>query len=121
MKKILIILFMSCGLLAIGSMQAQPRRVPATPHPIEVVQPNGDTLTIRLHGDERRSFRTTEDGYLIAQNKKGVYCYAKRCADGTIQPTCKVAHNANQRCRCEQRWIDKNIEKREIPIYNNNK
>ncbi len=118
MKKILFILVMSCGLWAVDSMQAQQRRgVPATPHPIEIVQPDGDTLTIRLHGDERKHWRTTEDGYLIAQNKKGVYCYAKRNEDGTIQPTCRQAHNADQRKRCEQRWIDKHIEKREIPTY----
>ncbi len=101
---------MSCVLWAMGSMQAQQRRgVPATPHPIEIIQPDGDTLMIRLHGDERRSWRTTLDGYLIAQNKRGTYCYAKYTDKGILKPTCRTAHNAENRSKCEQKWIDRNI------------
>ncbi len=97
--------------------QAQPKRgVPATPHPIEVIQPNGDTLIIRLHGDERNSWRTTMDGYLIKENKKGVYCYAKKNKKGEVVATCRQAHNADKRSQCEQCWIERNIEKQEIPI-----
>ncbi len=120
MKKLLIIaLSLGSWLLAPTSLQAQqPRRVPATPHPIEIVQPDGDTLIIRLHGDERKHWRTTADGYLIAQNKQGVYCYAKYTKDGTVKVTCRQAHNADKRSACEQRWIERYIEKRDIPSYN---
>ncbi len=110
MKKGLIILAVSCGLWGVSALQAQQRRgVPATPHPIEYVQPNGDTLVIRLHGDERKSWRTTTDGYLIFKNKKGTYCYAKYAADGTTKATCRRAKNADERCKCEQRWVEKHI------------
>ena len=51
--------------------------VPADPRPMEYVQPNGDTLIVRLVGDERFHFTTTIDGVLIAKNDKGYYCYAK--------------------------------------------
>ncbi len=110
MKKILFILVMSCGLWAVGSSVAQQRRgVPATPHPIEIVQPDGDTLMIRLRGDERMSWRTTLDGYLIVQNKKGVYCYAKKDKDGKTVATCRQAHNADKRTCCEKRYVEKHI------------
>lgn len=88
----------------------QPRRgVPATPHPIEYVQPNGDTLVFRLIGDEHFHYRMTLDGYLIKQNKKGYYCYAKYNKKGETVCTCRKAHNAEKRSKCEQRYIEKNI------------
>ncbi len=111
MRKILMIaLTLAAWFLIPNSAQAQQRHnVPATPYPIEVVQPNGDTLTIRLHGDERRSWRTTEDGYLICKNKRGVYCYAKYTNDGTLKATCRTAHNKDQRKKCEARFLEKHI------------
>ncbi len=110
MKKGLIILAVSCGLWGVSALQAQQRRgVPATPHPIEVVQPNGDTLVIRLHGDEHKHWRTTEDGYLIAQNKRGAYCYAKYDKSGNTKVTCKKAHNKDERSKCEVRFLEKHV------------
>ncbi len=112
MKKGFIILAIGCAVLGTSSVEAQqPRRVPAAPWPIEYVQPNGDTLIVRLHGDERKSWRTTADGYLIYKNKRGVYCYAKQRKNGTTYATCRVAHNAEQRTEKEQKWIDKHIQK----------
>ncbi len=87
------------------------RGVPATPHPIEYVQPNGDTITIRLHGDERKHWKTTLDGFLVAQNKKGIYCYAKYNTKGYIVPTCRKAHDAEKRTEKEQKWVEKYIVK----------
>ncbi len=112
MKKILTILAVSCSLLGISSAQAQQRRgVPASPHPIEYVQPNGDTITIRLHGDERKHWKTTLDGFLVAQNKKGIYYYAKYDNKGRIVPTCRKAHDADKRTEKEQKWVEKYIVK----------
>ncbi len=111
MKKGLIILAVSCGLWGVSALQAQQRRlnVPASPWPIEHVQPNGDTLVIRMHGDERRNWRTTEDGYLIAQNKRGTYCYAKKNKKGETVRTCRRAHNKEDRRKCEKRFLGKYI------------
>ncbi len=107
MKKLLLIVAMS--LLAMGAWA-----VPANPRPMEYIQPNGDTLTIRLVGDERFHFNTTVDGYLIAKNDKGYYCYAKwverREGDKTYRvarPTGRKAHDAQRRTKCEQRWVEK--------------
>lgn len=75
-----------CLILGMISLTAQPRRCPATPHPIRVTQPNGDTLMIRLHGDENYHFTTTLDGYRIVKSKKGYYMFAK-VKDGKIIPS----------------------------------
>ncbi len=99
-----------------GGLPAR-RGIPASQQPVEFVQPNGDTLIIRLHGDEHHSWRTTEDGYLIFKNKRGVYCYAK-VKDGITKPTCRQAHNPNERTRCEQKWVEKHIQQTTILIPN---
>ena len=110
-KRRLVIMTLAALLIcAVQSMQA----VPAKRTPFNVVQPNGDTLTVRLVGDERWHAHYTADGYLIAQNKKGYYCYAKwgkeqPDRDGVMRkypkPTCKKAHNTDGRKACETRWL----------------
>lgn len=88
MKRILLILAISCGLVVMA--QQKPLRVPAYRGIIERVQPNGDTIYVRLHGDERRHWMTLEDGTtLVKENKKGYVCYAKKKKNGTIVATCK--------------------------------
>ena len=105
MKKILIIL--SFGLMAMAAWA-----VPANPRPMEYVQPNGDTIIIRLVGDEHFHFNTTVDGVLIAKNDKGYFCYAKwqevkenGKTYRVAKPTTRKARNADKRSKCEQRWI----------------
>ena len=49
--------------------------IKAIPHPITVTQPDGSTLTIRIHGDEFGHYRTTEDGFKIKKNTKGFFVY----------------------------------------------
>lgn len=87
MRKLLLILTMGCGLLAISQ---KPARVPAYQGIIERVQPNGDTIYVRLHGDERMHWMTLEDGKtLVTENKKGYICYAKKKKNGKIVATYK--------------------------------
>lgn len=76
---------------ALGAMaQQQPARVAAYQGVIERVQPNGDTIYVRLHGDERKHWMTLEDGVtLVKENKKGYICYAKKKKDGRIVATCR--------------------------------
>ena len=50
--------------------------VPATPYPVEVTQPDGTTLTIRLHGDEHFRYNSTLDGFLIVKNQQNAFVYA---------------------------------------------
>ncbi len=82
----ILLLLISMTLFA----QQKPARVPARPGVIERVQPNGDTIHVRLHGDERQHWMTLEDGKtLVQENKKGYICYAKKKKDGRIVATCK--------------------------------
>ena len=84
MKKILILmLFCGFGLSTYMFCQS-PSRVPATPYPIKVAQPNGDTITIRLFGDERQHYFTSTDGYVIVKNAEGYFCYAAINADNEV-------------------------------------
>lgn len=108
MKNILLLLLF-CFITTLGLSAQHKQHVPAIRTPLEYIQPNGDTLTIRLHGDERHSYRTTIDGYLIAQDKKGYYCYAKYDSTGIGRATRRKAHNANQRSACEQKYIARHI------------
>ena len=85
MKRLIVILAMGCGVLAMGQ---KPARVPAYKGVIERVQPNGDTVYVRLHGDERMHWMTLEDGKtLVKENKKGYICYAKKKKSGQIVAT----------------------------------
>lgn len=84
MKKILM-LMLFCGFgLSTYMFGQSPSRVPATPYPIKVVQPNGDTITIRLFGDERQHYFTSTDGYVIVKNAEGYFCYAAINADNEV-------------------------------------
>ena len=85
----------------------RPSRVPAAPYPIEHVQPNGDTLTIRLVGDEHWHCTITTDCYVIAQNKRGYYCYAREIGDRQYEATRRRAHNQDARTKSEIRWLNR--------------
>jgi hypothetical protein len=37
--------------------------IPAIPFPITFIQPNGDTLTVRIKGDERVKWRESMDAF----------------------------------------------------------
>lgn len=88
MKRLLLILTI---LASIGAMaQQKPARVPAYKGTIQRIQPNGDTIYVRLHGDERHHWMTLADGEtLVKENKKGYICYAKKKKNGKIIATCK--------------------------------
>ena len=114
MKKILTLiglLMMVCSLYA----------VPARPGIIDYIQPNGDTLKVRLIGDERFHFYTTADGLLLQKNSKGYLCYAvweeyigpKGETKRKAVALKRKARNEADRSRCENKWIvRKQIPKR---------
>ena len=88
MKRLILLLAIGCGLLAMAQQRAA--RVPAYQGVIERVQPNGDTVYVRLHGDERWHWMTLADGEtLVKENRKGYICYAKKKKNGKIVATCK--------------------------------
>lgn len=56
--------------------------VKAYPYPIKVVQPDGTTLTIQVHGDEFLHW-TTAGNRLVEKGADGFYYYAEFNMDGT--------------------------------------
>lgn len=97
MKRLVwILLCVGCMVYSITAQK--PARVPAYQEVIERVQPNGDTIHVRLHGDERKHWMTLEDGItLVKENKKGYICYAKKKKDGQIVATCKKVKQSPKR------------------------
>lgn len=73
-----ILLFIA-GLLALSALA-----IPADPTPIQVTQPDGSTLTVKLHGDEFFHFTTTTDGYTVIKNAAGYYTYATLDGDHLV-------------------------------------
>lgn len=114
MKKIfLIVAFL--GMILVGVNAQGPARVPAYRGLIERVQPNGDTLRTYLRGDERMHWMMTEDGWQILENDKGWLKYAKQNRKGQVVSSCRKAHNAEKRSKCEKRWLEKHgIVKKEL-------
>lgn len=47
------------------------------PDPVNVSLPDGTSLAIRIFGDETFSYKTTLDGYVVAQGADGYYYYVK--------------------------------------------
>ncbi|MBQ7530888.1 MAG: hypothetical protein IJT12_04210 [Paludibacteraceae bacterium] len=113
MKKLLFIL-LALAAATCGAKAQHPARVPAYPGVIERIQPNGDTLHVFLRGDEHWHFMMTVDGWEVKENDKGWICYCKlktRKIDGEKKlvavPTCRKAHDAAKRSKCEQRWLNR--------------
>ena len=66
MKKILFCLFSIV-------FSASAWAVTATPEPFTVTQPDGSTITVRLHGDEYHSYYTKEDGTPLRRLDNGFF------------------------------------------------
>ena len=100
--KRLTLIFVSV-LLAVASSFARP----ALSDTVRVQQPDGSYVTIRLVGDEYRSFNTTADGYTLTRNSRGYYVYASLDADGRLAPTEFVARNAGERTAADQAYLER--------------
>ncbi|HEY6914360.1 MAG TPA: M6 family metalloprotease domain-containing protein, partial [Paludibacter sp.] len=87
--------------------------VKAYPFPISFSQPDGNQLTIRLHGDESRHYQTTEDGYLLKSNAKGFLTYATLSPAGKVIESNYPARNINKRTTSELRFL-KTISKQAV-------
>jgi hypothetical protein len=116
MKKVLLMVaVMATLVLGAGAQQApEKQRVPAYRGIIERVQPNGDTLRTYLRGDERKHWMMTEDGWLIQESKRGWLKYMKTNRKGEVVLSCRKAHNAEKRSKCEKRWLEKHGVKKNL-------
>ena len=66
--------------------------VPAHPGIIDYIQPNGDTLQVRLIGDERFHFYTTADGLLLQKNEKAFFAmpFGRNIPGKKVRPSGKL-------------------------------
>jgi len=71
--------------------------VPANPTPITYTQPDGDTLTVMIKGDERVHWSETMDGYTLLHNKAGFLTYAVLDESGNLQPSEHIATDIENR------------------------
>ena len=69
MKKLIVILFLYVNICC------QVFSEPADPTPRKVIQPNGDTISISLHGDEYGSWYEDAKGDIISLNSDNYWVY----------------------------------------------
>jgi len=94
------------NLYAINSLFA----IKAYPYPIEITQPDGSKLTVKMEGDEFHHYKTTIDGIQIIENAKGYQTYANINTEGKLIASNVIAKNPNQRSNSDLQFID-TIEK----------
>ena len=101
-------------MMGAGVRAQQSAKVPAYRGMIERVQPNGDTLRTYLRGDEHHHWMMTEDGWLIKENERGWLKYAKTNRRGEVVISRRKARNAEDRSKCQQRWLEKHGVKKNV-------
>jgi M6 family metalloprotease-like protein len=79
--------------------------VPAYPYPMSVTQPDGTTISIRLHGDEYFNYKTTLDGFVLVPDQNGVLTYGKFDTSGNIVSTSFKATNIEKRSAIEREFV----------------
>ncbi|MDR0428351.1 MAG: M6 family metalloprotease domain-containing protein [Dysgonamonadaceae bacterium] len=80
--------------------------VPAYPHLIKKVQPNGDTITVRLKGDEVMKWMETEDGYSLLYDENKYIVYATTNNEGDMIPSSVVAQSMELRSSKANRLLN---------------
>ena len=79
--------------------------VKAYPFPVQVTQPDGTSITVLLHGNEFHHFKTSEDGYLLKENAKGILTYATISSTGALVESEYTAHDAPNRSIKESQFL----------------
>lgn len=81
--------------------------IKAKPGTVSTTQPDGTTLTIRIHGDERFHYVTTSDGFLIQRGSDGYFRYVRTDGKANRSLTNVVAHDLSQRTANELQFVGK--------------
>ena len=90
--------------LAHLTMGQVPALIPARKEPVERRQPNGESVTLLLQGDEWHHWSMTLDHYQILEDDKGYIRYAMEKRQKVVASK-RLAHNETDRTRCEKRWL----------------
>ena len=83
------------------------KSVPADPNPIKLCQPNGDTISIRLKGDEHYHQVETEDGYTLVESSNKTLEYATQDAEGNLVSSHITAKNKANRNDNERKTLSR--------------
>ena len=92
------------ALLAGAMLSLTAMAVPAHPGLVDINQPDGTRVTIRLVGDEFFNYTCTSDGYTLVQVSTGHYEYAS-LSGGRLVASGRLAHNAEARTADEQAFL----------------
>ncbi|PWD99117.1 M6 family metalloprotease domain-containing protein [Marinilabilia rubra] len=103
MKFFFIILF---GVFLFISSIQNTYAVGAYPYPQEVKQPDGSSLTIKIHGDEWYNWITTTDGYRILKTENGFFEYASLLKSGEVVNSGIRASNPDKRETSETNFLN---------------
>jgi M6 family metalloprotease-like protein len=75
----------------------QASAIPASPKAVQVIQPDGTSLTVWMKGDEFSHYAVSTDGYTLLPNDNGYYTYATTDSLGSLRPSDVIAHNVEER------------------------
>lgn len=89
---------------------------PARPGMIKVIQSDGTSLRIRVHGDEFQNYVTTEEGYTLTADKDGDWAFARLGADGQLVSTGVKAKPAGRLTAEERRILGGSLRKGIRPL-----
>lgn len=106
-------------MLAIFSVSLDVAAIKAFKEPVKVKQPDGSTVTIKLHGDERAHCVTTSDGYLLTEDNNGFMVYAEVSGDGGISPSDIKARDLSDRTITDNEWLGKNHHSTDLKLLMN--
>lgn len=81
--------------------------VPARPGITDVTTPDGETIAVRLIGDEFFHIRLTEDGYPLVAGDDGYYYYAEITSDFALRPSGIRAVSAEARDAETREWLSR--------------
>ena len=78
------------------AITATASAMPAHPSPARVAQPDGDSITVKLVGDEFYHYTTTADGYTVLRDRNGWFTYATK-QNGRLVSSGVIARDAQHR------------------------
>ena len=80
----------------------EAQAIRAYPHPVTVMQPDGTTITVRIHGDENLHYTTTTDGFMLERDEAGFFRYVSYdFVTGQRTLTAQRAHDMAARTAAE--------------------
>lgn len=89
-KKIIFVVFLGLGIVCSLKINASP----ANPEPVQMKQPDGREITVRLKGDENIKWMESLDGYSLMYGKNRYVVYAVSNEKGDMVPSDVVFEEA---------------------------